>query len=373
MGSKAVTHTIALFGAGKIGEAITALLSSSGRYAVKVCDADIANPSKLAKAWPNVSAHTLNLSDSSATRDLLKGCSLVISALPFACNVTVAQAAADCNVHYADLTEDVRVAQAISSLAAKSNSCFMPQCGLAPGFISIAAAHLSTLFDSLESIKMRVGALPVYPTNRLKYNLTWSTDGLVNEYLNPCEVIHNGEIEFVPALEGYERLSIDGVEYEAFNTSGGLGSLCKTLQGKVSQLTYKTIRYPGHRDLIAFLMEDLKFSSDRETLKKILERSLPNTPQDKCIIYVEAVGTRAGKYLQKSYVSTVYHQTVAGHHFGAIQVTTASGVCGVVDLLLTGALGSRKGLVTPEEIPLKGFLTNEFGKHYLDARALEDL
>jgi saccharopine dehydrogenase-like NADP-dependent oxidoreductase len=220
---------------------------------------------------------------------------------------------------------------------------------------------------------MRVGALPVYPTNRLKYNLTWSTDGLVNEYLNACEVIHNGELQFVPALEGYERLGIDGVEYEAFNTSGGLGSLCKTLQGKVRELTYKTIRYPGHRDLIAFLMDDLKFSSDRETLKKILERSIPNTPQDKCIIYVEATGLSSGKFMQKSYVSTVYHKTVAGHHFGAIQVTTASGVCGAIDLLLSGALGSRKGLVTPEEIPLKGFLANEFGRLYLDPRALEEL
>jgi saccharopine dehydrogenase-like NADP-dependent oxidoreductase len=373
MGPQAVQHTIALFGAGKIGEAITALLSASGRYAVKVCDADMSNPTKLAKSWANVSAHQLNLNDKNNLRDVLKGCSLVISALPFACNVTVAQAAAENNVHYADLTEDVRVAQSIASLATNSSSCFMPQCGLAPGFISIAAAHLATLFDSVESLKMRVGALPVYPTNRLKYNLTWSTDGLVNEYLNPCEVIRNGEIQFVPPLEGYERLGIDGVEYEAFNTSGGLGSLCKTLKGKVKELTYKTIRYPGHRDLFAFLLEDLKFSDDRETLKKILERSVPNTPQDKCIIYVEATGSSAGKFMQKSYVSTVYHKTVAGHHLGAIQVTTASGVCGVIDLLLSGELGTRRGLVTPEEIPLKAFLANEFGKHYLDPRAAEGL
>ncbi len=366
-------HTLALFGAGKIGVAITALLCASGRYRVRVCDGNLELANDIARCWPEATAHHLNIQKPADMKKLLAGCSAVLSALPFSCNHVVAQAAADCEIGYADLTEDVRTSQQILHLASTASSWFMPQCGLAPGFISIAAAHLCTLLDSVDSLKMRVGALPIYPTNKLKYNLTWSTDGLINEYCNPCEVLHNGKHELVPPLDGYERFSLNGCEYEAFNTSGGLGSLCHTLQGKVQDLTYKTIRYPGHRDLMAFLLDDLQFSHDRDVLKKIFERSIPTTMQDKCVILVEATGRVSTKLTQKTYASTVYNQTVAGLHLGAIQVTTAAGICGAVDLVLTGALGTRKGFIKVEEISLNCFLTNEFGKLFLDQQALNAL
>lgn len=366
-------HTIALFGAGKIGESITALLTSSGRYQVRVCDGDLALATKLAGKWPGATPHHLDLNNPAQTRKLIEGSALVLSALPFACNTAVAQAAADSDVNYADLTEDVRTSQRIAHLAQSADAWFMPQCGLAPGFISIAATHLANLFTNLDSLKLRVGALPIYPTNRLKYNITWSTDGLINEYCNQCEAIHNGEHILVPALDGYERFTLDGCEYETFNTSGGLGSLATTLSGKVKNLNYKTIRYPGHRDLVSFLLDELRYRDDRQALRSVFERSIPTTTQDKCLILVEATGEIGGKNQQKTYASTVYNQTVAGHHFGAIQVTTAAGVCGAIDLLLTGALGERKGFIKVEEIPLRSFLANEFGKLFLDQRALEDL
>ena len=81
---------------------------------------------------------------------------------------------------------------------------------------------------------MRVGALPQFPTNALNYNLTWSTDGLINEYCNPCEAIHEGKLIEVLPLEGIEQFSLDGITYEAFNTSGGLGTLCETLPARSS-------------------------------------------------------------------------------------------------------------------------------------------
>lgn len=366
-------YTVTLFGAGKIGEAITALLSTSGRYTVRVCDGNEAQAQQVAARWPGATAHHLDVSNPAKMKALLADSTLVLSALPYSCNMAVAQAAADCDIGYADLTEDVRTSQQIAHLASTASSWFMPQCGLAPGFVSIAAAHVCTLFDSVQSLKMRVGALPIYPTNKLKYNLTWSTEGLINEYCNPCETIAHGKPALVPPLEGYERFSLDGDEYEAFNTSGGLGSICQTLHGKVDNVTYKTIRYPGHRDLVAFLLEDLGFSNDRNTLKQIFERSLPTTTQDKCIILVEATGFIDSKLAQKTYASTVYNQTVANQHFGAIQVTTAAGVCGAIDLVLTGGIGKRTGFIKVEEIPLKSFLSNEFGKLFLDQKALSDL
>lgn len=366
-------HTVALFGAGKIGEAISALLASSGRYKVRVCDGDLARATAVASQWNSCEAHQLSLADPASMKALLQGCSVVMSALPFACNKLVAQAAADVGVHYADLTEDVDTSHFIATLATMSSVCFIPQCGIAPGFISIAAAHLVKLFDKVDTVKMRVGALPIYPSNRLKYNLTWSTDGLINEYCNLCEVIQDGRLIKVPPLEGYEHFSLDGDEYETFHTSGGLGTLCHTLNGKVRELNYKTIRYPGHRDLMAFLLEDLRFHDDRDTFKAILERSLSTTKQDKCMILVEATGSDQGRFCQKTYASTVYNQVIFGQHFGAIQATTAAGICGVIDLLLEGQFKGKRGLIKTEEIPLLDFLGNEFGRIFRDEKALKGL
>src|SRR5213079_3198697 len=135
---------------------------------------------------------------------------------------------------YFDLTEDVATSDAVAEIAecAAEGQIFMPQCGLAPGFISIVANDLVDWFERIETVKMRVGALPQFPTGELKYNLTWSTDGLINEYCNPCEAIIDGDLRESLALEEIEAFSLDGVAYEAFNTSGGLGTLCETLSGR---------------------------------------------------------------------------------------------------------------------------------------------
>ncbi len=376
--------TVALFGAGKIGETITALLAESGRYHVRVCDIDEKNAQRVSQQHKTgTSFHALDIKNIPATRKLLDGCQAVISALPYYCNPGIAGIALDAGVHYLDLTEDVEVTRAVTALAEKgtakkSGACLLPQCGLAPGFISIAAMHLARTFDELESVKMRVGALPIYPSNRLKYNLTWSTEGLINEYGNMCEVIDNGVLQKAFPLEGYERFSLDGNEYEAFNTSGGLGSLCTTLSGKVRRLDYKSVRYPGHRDLVAFLMQDLRFTDDRETLRTVFERSIPTTHQDKCLIFVEAVGHVEKRLVQRTYASMVYNAKVGSRHYGAIQLTTASGICAPLDLLLTGALSdtvakSSNRVIKCEDIPLMKFLENEFGKIYRDDKALSGI
>ena len=142
---------------------------------------------------------------------------------------------------------------------------------------------------------MRVGALPIFPSNALKYNLTWSTDGLINEYCNPCEAIFDGVQREVPALEQVEEFSLDGVQYEAFNTSGGLGTLCDTLAGHVRELNYRTIRYPGHRDVMKLLLHDLRLSERPEVLTELLENALPETRQDVVVIFATATGRRGGR------------------------------------------------------------------------------
>jgi saccharopine dehydrogenase-like NADP-dependent oxidoreductase len=244
----------------------------------------------------------------------------------------------------------------------------MPQCGLAPGFIDVLGFDLSRNFDKVDSLKMRVGALPQYPSNQMMYNLTWSTDGLINEYCNPCEVIRDGEYREVLPLEGLEHFSLDGMEYEAFNTSGGLGTLCSTLKGNVEQMNYKTVRYKGHQYLVSFLINDLNLGEGprRVLLKEIMESSVPITKQDVVLIFVTSSGWRQGKLEQISDARKIYHAELFGEEWSSIQITTAAGVCTAVDLHFQDKLPKR-GFVKQEDMGLADFLANQFGRCYENA------
>lgn len=359
---------IAVLGSGKVGKLVSHLLGNSGDYEVTAVDLSEEQAQKAiltADGKPLPSAKTLkaDLGKKEDVSRALKGADYVLSAAPYHCNTLIATVAKEQKVHYFDLTEDVATTKSVMALAKGAPNAFMPQCGLAPGFISIAAHDLGQRFESLESVKMRVGALPMYPHNRLKYNLTWSTDGLINEYGNPCEAIMDGEAVLVPPLEGLEGFSLDGMEYEAFNTSGGLGTLADTWSGKITNLDYKSVRYPGHREIIALLMNDLKLNSDRATLRRVLENALPHTAQDVVIIFVTACGTLNGRYTQRSYAKKIYSKIIGGEEWGAIQITTAAGACAVLDMHAHGKL-PQSGFVRQEEVDLQEFLGNRFGQYY---------
>ena len=186
---------ILVVGAGKIGAMIAELLSDSGDYSVTVADANAEALSKIPD-HPSVGTLELDATDHSALLKALDGKFAVLSAAPFHITSKIADAAVEKSVHYFDLTEDVASTRHVKSLADKANSVLMPQCGLAPGFITIAAYHLAKKFDKLNTVRMRVGALTEHPTNGLKYNLTWSTEGLINEYIQPCEAI----VEYIHLL-----------------------------------------------------------------------------------------------------------------------------------------------------------------------------
>jgi saccharopine dehydrogenase-like NADP-dependent oxidoreductase len=250
---------------------------------------------------------------------------------------------------------------------AADGQIFMPQCGLAPGFIGILATSMMKGFDRLDALRMRVGALPEYPHNQLMYHLTWSTDGVINEYCKPCEVIHRGHRQEVLALDGLERFAIDGVEYEAFNTSGGLGTLCETLEGKVNELNYKTVRYPGHHYLMDFLINGLRMGDTLETqrqLGRIFDRAIPMTRQDVVLMLCAASGWRQGFYTEETNARKIYHQQVGSEHWSAIQLTTAAAACVVVDLFRENKLKVQRGFVRQEDVELEVFLANRFGRYY---------
>ena len=200
---------VVVIGAGKIGATVTGLLASTGDYKVTLADR---SPEVLGKLDRDerVRIVAADVEDSSKLVDLLNGQFAVLNAAPFRLTKHIAEAARAAGTHYLDLTEDVVSTRRVRELAASANTAFIPQCGLAPGFVSIVAFDLAKGFEVLDSLRLRVGALPQYPSNALNYNLTWSTDGVINEYCEACEAIVNGVRREVPPLEEREEFSLDG-------------------------------------------------------------------------------------------------------------------------------------------------------------------
>lgn len=389
-------HKVLVLGGGKVGKSVGELLLACGRgaYSVTVADRD---PANLREAETNLArlrslaphpvefqTRSVNAADHGAVREALKGHDAVVCMLPFDLVAGVADIAADLGVHYFDVTEDVKATEGVRAVAARAGlkSALVPQCGLAPGYIAIAAHHIARQFDAIHDLTLRVGALPQFPTNALKYNITWSAAGVINEYCEPCNVMLDGAMCSVPALEGLEHFSFNGVEYEAFYTSGGVGSLVDTLiaEGKTTahtRIAYKTIRYPGHRDLMKFLLQDLRLGEDapdarfnRRCAVDLLEHSIPRTLQDVVVVFVNGVGEREGRREQINFMRAVPATTLFGRVWPAIELTTAAGVCAMVDLHRLGKL-PRTGLVRQEDCTLEMFNATTFGLAYEDPARLE--
>jgi saccharopine dehydrogenase-like NADP-dependent oxidoreductase len=353
---------VTVLGGGKIGRMVGFLLGTSGDYQVHIGDSDASAASAAAQIAKG-SGSAVDFTSEAQVRGAVADAWAVVSCAPFHCNPLIASCAKAAGAHYFDLTEDVAVTKKVIELAAGSRTVLAPQCGLAPGFITIAANHLAAPYSTLDTLRLRVGALPMQPSNELGYNLTWSTEGVINEYINECEAVQNGTLVRVPALEHEERLIIDGIEFEAFNTSGGLGTLADSMRGKVRNLNYKTIRFPGHAKLMRFLLQELRLSEHRDELRRILERALPWTADDQVVVFVSASGMRDGRLTESSYAKRIGARAIGGHHWTAIQITTAAGVCAIVDLVAQGK-GAKSGLVRMEDFRFADFIANRFGAYY---------
>ena len=278
----------------------------------------------------------------------------VINAAPYHTSVPLARAAIEVGAHYLDLTEDVGTARELKLIAASAATMVAPQCGLAPGLVSIIAGSMARKYDRLHTMKLRVGGLPRHPTNALGYALTWNVEGLINQYRNPATAIRNGERVTVTALDDVEELRYESGLYEAFNTSGGIGTLCDSYPNAVN-IDYKTIRYPGHAKLMQFLLHDLGLSPVE--LKEIFERAIPHTDQDVVLIGVTTTGFKDGVLSQATYSK----QITGRPGMSALRFTTAASVCAMLDMMAAGSL-NWTGFVKQEDIPIEKFISNRFGK-----------
>ena len=346
---------IAVLGLGKVGTLAGELLHESG-FTVTGFDAQSAShlPFETTR---------IDVSDTGALKSALSGFDGVLSCLPYFLNSDLAKTAHGLGVHYFDLTEDVPTTKTIMALAETSDGLMAPQCGLAPGFVGIVGASLIETFDTCRSCRMRVGALPQNPAGLMGYSFNWSPEGVVNEYLNDCEVLEDGEIKWVSPMEWIEKIVIGGIELEAFTTSGGLGTMCETYKGRVPNMDYKTMRYPGHVKLMNFFFHELLMRERRKEAGEILVNAKPPVSDDIVYIHVAAEGEINGRIQRKEFVRGLKPLQIAGKERTAIAWTTASSVVAVIELVRDGLVPCQ-GFLKQEEIPLGAFLKTRNGARY---------
>ncbi len=346
---------IAVLGLGKVGTLAAELLHHTG-FSVTGFDA---------QAIPGLpfEARRIDISDTAALKTALADFNSVLSCLPYFLNTGVATVAHELGLHYFDLTEDVPTTKAIMDLAGTSKGIMAPQCGLAPGFVGIVGASLIEEFDNCRSCRMRVGALPQNPTGLMGYSFNWSPEGVVNEYLNDCEVLEDGEIKWVSPMEWIEKIVIGGIELEAFTTSGGLGTMCDTYKDRVPNMDYKTMRYPGHVKLMNFFFHELLMRERRKDAGEILVHAKPPVSDDIVFIHVSAEGDINGRMERREFVRGLKPLEIAGKERTAIAWTTASSVVAIIEMVRDGTLPDR-GFLKQEDVSLETFLNTHNGARY---------
>lgn len=347
-------NRIAVLGLGKVGHLAAELLVGAG-FTVTGIDAKPPVAGFATKA--------VDLADADAVRVALTGQQAVLSCLPYHLNIGVSTVAHDLGLHYFDLTEDVPTTRHIRALSKTSKGLMAPQCGLAPGFVGIVGAHLADQFDRVRSIRLRVGALPQNPTGLLGYAFNWSPEGVVNEYLNDCEVIEEGVLKTVSAMEWTETIYIDGMQLEAFTTSGGLGTMCETYADRIENLDYKTMRYPGHVALMNFFFHELLMRENRAEAGRILTNAKPPVDADVVYVHVAAEGWIEGALRRREFVRAYYPIEIAGKSRTAIAWTTSASVVAVIEMVRAGAL-PQQGFLKQEAIPLDPFMATKTGHYY---------
>ncbi len=347
---------IAVLGLGKVGTLAAELLVQCG-FTVIGLDKAVAGDEH---PFPT---RRIDVADHDALQRELSGVDSVLSCLPYAFNIGVAKVAHAVGIHYFDLTEDVPTTKAIMELSKTSKGLMAPQCGLAPGFVGIVGADLISRFDECRSCKMRVGALPQHPTGLMGYSFNWSPAGVVNEYLNDCEVLEDGKIKWVSAMEWVEKHFIGGIELEAFTTSGGLGTMCDTYKDTVPNMDYKTMRYPGHVKLMNFFFHELLMRERRDEAEQILVNAKPPVTEDVVYVHVAAEGRIGGRLVREEFVRAYYPLDLAGRRRAAIAWTTASSVVAVIEMVRDGKL-PQEGFLRQEGIPLDAFLATPTGASF---------
>ncbi|MDA8693535.1 hypothetical protein N9L92_05670, partial [Saprospiraceae bacterium] len=297
---------------------------------------------------------------------------IILDCLPGSQAPRLAQLAHDNDCHYANLTEYVQETDEVTKIAESSNKGFILQTGLAPGYINVVAHHLFQKFTDLhqvekvDNIDMKVGALSKHARHPYNYAFTWSPIGVATEYVKDALVVEDFKTSTIPSLSRTENIIIDGIHYEDDFTSGGAADLPSALAGKVKNLNYKTLRFPGHYDWSRKIISETPSGKSKiEHLNKTMLDNIPTVEDDVVIVFASVKGKDHKGVLRAMEKSIhVYPSKVGKHTLRAIQTTTAAPLCEAAHLLLSG---KYKGPVFQSQIDTNSFLNGSFVKEVYGA------
>jgi lysine 6-dehydrogenase len=328
-----------------------------------------------------VRATELDASDSKAAAKLMHGHDAALSAVPYFLNLGLAKAAIEARCHFADLGGNntvVRQELALSNNAEKRGVAIAPDCGLSPGMASILGGELvRRLGGRADALKLYVGGLPEKPMPPFHYQLVFSVEGLINEYVEPARILRKGKLTTIEALTEPEDFHMPGfAPLIAFHTSGGTSTLPETFEGRVGECFEKTLRYPGHYDLLCELKELGLFSSEkmringtqiapRTVMSKIFEGKFAGKGPDLCIMRLEAhesvrtAGVRGllgGRLKGRVASFTMVDHYDAKTDMSAMMRTTAFPASIVLQMLASGVIKERGGILQERDVPAETFL-----------------
>ncbi len=300
-----------LFGAGQQGRAIAFDLLRDPESEIVIVDS---NPEQLDEvcSWlddPRVEPEPIDAENREECRVVMEDMDVAINALPYRFNLLLTEDAIEMKKHLVDLGGNNSVVEQqleLDSAAKEAGIVVIPDCGLAPGLAVLLAADACARLTRVDSLNIRVGGLPQKAQGDFGYMLTFSVEGLLNEYSEPCLVMRGGELLSVEPLTDIEpiRFGEPFSELECFNTSGGLSTLPRTLGHKVTNMDYKTIRYPGHGEQMRRFYEEGMFSREpkvaedgstyvpREQLAALIREQCSYQEADVVLLRVSAEGMK---------------------------------------------------------------------------------
>lgn len=367
-----------------LGAAYDLAHNSEGVSLVTVADVDEGRARAVVETvgGERVRAAQVDVEDRARTVELMRGHDSVISCVTYFHNLDLARAAIEARANFCDLGGNNSVVDAELALDAEARAAginIIPDCGLAPGMVSVLAAHGAGRFARLDELRIRVGGLPQKPQPPLDYQIVFSVEGLINEYVERARVVRDGEIVDVESMTELESLEFAPPfeRMEAFQTSGGTSTLPDTFAGRVRQLDYKTIRYPGHCERFRLLIdlglassEELELDggvrvSPRRVLGQLLTRRLPADEPDVVLIRLEFVGAMRDDDDDDAERATTTKRTLRYDildrfdertGLSAMQRTTAFPASVIAQMMARGET-SEKGAVPQERcVPARAFV-----------------
>ncbi len=358
---------IAVIGAGLMGRAAVfdlAQLDSVESIGVFDIDEGLARTVGEKYGYGKAVVKKLDAGDEDAAAEALADYDAAVSCVTYRYNPGLTRAAIKAHCHLVDLggnNEVVNSQLEMDKEAAEAGVVIIPDCGLAPGMVSVLAADGIARFDHVSSLKIRVGGLPQSPRPPLNYMMVFSSEGLINEYWEPCVILDNAKKTTVNPMTGLELLEFDGIgKLEAFYTSGGTSTLPDTYEGKVDFLDYKTIRYPGHCQLFRPMLEiglasrqkldvDGVQVAPRSVLKAVLDKNLSHGDLDMVLVRLVLEGEKDGQ--AKTMVYEIIDRQESREGLTAMMRTTAIPAAIIAWMAASGEIEVRGA--KPQEIAVK--------------------